>query len=506
MHACSLEGSTCFQLDTATPNLTGKATSPVSFPEPLDKVRANVPEDYHNYADVFNKAQADTLALHQPYDLKISLEEGTWPPLGPIYSLSASELAALLEFIDEHLATGFIRPSHSPHGAPVLFVCKKDGSLQLCVDFWGLNKISHKDCYPLLLISDLLDTPNKARIYSKIDLQHTYHLVRIADGDEWKTAFRTRYGSFEWLVMPFGLSNTPAAFQRFMNDIFADLLDICVIIYLDDILIYSEDLASHKDHVHKVLKHLQKHGLYAQEDKCEFHKTLVEFLSFILTPKGLVMADDKVKTIQDWPEPRKVKDIQSFLSFANFYWWFIFGYSDITVPLTQLTRKGTPWDFTQECGDAFNLLKKAFITAPILTHWIPDAPLIIETDASNYALATILSTRTSDGKLHPITFHSQTFTAPKLNYDVHNKELLAIFEVFQRWRHYLEGSTSQIDVITDHKNLEYFCTMKLLTRRQVWWSEYLSQLLHPCNIVPNSGLWTSGPSTLHLSPSPYTLQ
>jgi RNase H-like domain found in reverse transcriptase len=214
----------------------------------------------------------------------------------------------------------------------------------------------------------------------------------------------------------------------------------------------------------------------------DFYSTLAtarhiyeHIISTILTPEGLVMADDKVKTIQDWPEPRKVKDIQSFLGFANFYRRFIFGYSDITVPLTRLTRKGTPWDFTQECRDAFNLLKKAFITAPILTHWIPGAPLIIETDASDYALATILSTCTSDDELHPIAFHSQTFTAPELNYDVHDKELLAIFEVFQHWHHYLEGSASQIDVITDHKNLEYFCTTKLLTRRQVRWSEYLSQ-------------------------------
>ena len=320
-----------------------------------------------------------------------------------------------------------------------------------------------------------MDAPKKARVYTKIDLWHTYHLVRIADGDEWKTAFRTRYGSFEWLVMPFGLSNAPAAFQRFMNDIFADLLDVCIVIYLDDILIYSEDLASHKNHVREVLKHLRKHGLYAREDKCEFHKTSVEFLGFILTPEGLIMADDKVKTIQDWPEPQKVKDIQSFPGFANFYRRFIFGYSDITVPLTQLTRKGTIWDFTQECRDAFNLLKKAFTTAPILTHWIPDAPLVVETDASDYALAAILSTRTSDSDLHPIAFHSRTFTAPELNYDVHDKELLAIFEAFQRWCHYLEGSASQIDVVTDHKNLEYFCTTKLLTRRQVRWSEYLSQ-------------------------------
>ena len=179
------------------------------------------------------------------------------------YSLSQSELQTLREFIDEHLRIGFICLTTSPHGAPVLFIRKKDGSLRLCVDFRGLNKISKKDRYPLLFISDLLTTAGKARLYTTIDLRHAYHLVRIAEGDEWKTAFCTHYGLFEWLVMPFGLTNAPAALQRFMNDIFSDLLDVHVIIYLDDILVYSDDPTEHTKHVREVLRHLRKHGLFA---------------------------------------------------------------------------------------------------------------------------------------------------------------------------------------------------------------------------------------------------
>ncbi|KAF7770963.1 hypothetical protein Agabi119p4_6937 [Agaricus bisporus var. burnettii] len=434
-----------------------------------------IPDEYHDFTDVFSKKRADTLPPHRHYDLKIDLEDGTSPPIGPIYSLSHTELDALHDFIDENLSIGFIRPATSPHGAPVLFVKKKDGSLRLCVDFRGLNRISRKDRYPLPLISDLLDSPRKARIYTKIDLRHAYHLVRIADGDEWKTAFCTRYGSFEWLVMPFGLTNAPAAFQRFMNDIFQDLLDVCATIYLDDILIYSDNPLQHRKHVREVLRRLREHGLYARADKCEFNSESVEYLGYILSPGGLTMSSDKVKTIQDWPEPRKVKDVQSFLGFANFYRRFIYGYSDIVVPLTRLTRKGTPWNFSSEAWEAFETLKKAFTTAPVLTHWIPDSQLIIETDASDYALAAILSTITSDGNIHPIAFHSRTFTAPELNYDTHDKELLAIFEAFRIWRHYLEGASLPVDVVTDHKNLEYFATTKLLTRRQARWSEYLSQ-------------------------------
>jgi len=290
--------------------------------------------------------------------------------------------------------------------APILFVKKKDGSLRLCVDFRGLNRLTKKDRYPLPLISDLLDAPGKARIYTKIDLRHAYHLVQIAEGDKAKTTFRTRYSSFEWLVISKGLTNVPSTFQRFMNEVFSDLIDVSVIIYLDDILIYSKNLAEHRKHVKKVLRRLQKHGIFAHANKCEFHAERVEYLGYILSPEGHSMDQAKVKTIQDWPELRKVRDIQSFLSFTNFYRCFVFNYSDIVVPLTRLTRKGIPFQFTDKAREAFNLLKGAFTTTPILTHWILDRPIIIETDALDYALAAILSIVAEDGKLHPVAFHS----------------------------------------------------------------------------------------------------
>jgi len=378
--------------------------------------------------------------------------------------LSKFKQETLKEFIDENLTNGFIRSMLSPHGALVLFVKKKDGSLRLCVDFRGLNRITKKDQYPLPLISNLLDSPHKARIYTKIDLRHAYHLVYIAEGDKWKTAFRTRYGAFKWSVMPFGLTNAPAAFQCFMNDMFSDLLNVCLVVYLDNILIYSDDITQHWSHVKEVLKRLQKAELYAKAEKCEFHSDSVKYLGYVLSPSGLTMSDAKVKTIQEWLKPKKVKDIQSFLGFANFYRRFIFNYSNIVIPLTRLTRKNTLWNFDNDCRIAFNTLKQAFTSAPILTHWILDAQLIVETDASDYALAAILSIMTKDNEIHPVAFYSRTFSAPELNYDVHDKELLAIFEAFKIWRHYLEGSASPIDIVTDHKNLEYFSTTKILMR------------------------------------------
>src|SRR6202030_1022553 len=185
-----------------------------------------------------------------------------------------------------------------------------------------------------------------------------YHLVCITEGDKWKTAFRTQYGSYEWLVMPFGLTNAPTAFQHFINDVFSDLLAKTMIVYLDDILVYSNDLELHVEHVWEVLRHLRANGLFTHPGKCFFHTEEVEYLGFLLSLKGLTMDPGKVKVIWEWPEPCKVKDIQSFLGFANFHWRFILRYSDIVVPLTQLTRKSIAWNFSAECLKAFETLKE----------------------------------------------------------------------------------------------------------------------------------------------------
>jgi hypothetical protein len=302
-----------------------------------------------------------------------------------------------------------------------------------------------------------------------------YHLVHIVEGDEWKTAFCTCYGSYEWMVIPEGLTNAPATFQHFMNNIFSDMLDVSVVIYLNDILIYSDNISKHKKHVHEVLQQLHKHGLYAKPEKCFFHTTSVDFLSFILSPEGLTMDPTKVQVIQDWPEPWKVKDVQSFLGFTNFYCHFIYNYSSIAIPLMRLTRKGILWKFTEDSRIAFQVLKDTFTTAPVLLHWMPDAPIIVETDASNYAIAAILSTQTPDNNIHPVAFYSCSLNPSELNYNTHDKELLAIYSAFCIWQHYLEGPVYPVDVITDHKNLEYFSTTHLLTHCQLCWSEYLSQ-------------------------------
>ena len=265
-----------------------------------------------------------------------------------------------------------------------------------------------KDRYLLPQITDLLDSPCKARFYSKIDLWHTYHLIRIQEGDEWKTTFRTHYRSFEWCVMPFGLTNAPAVFQHLMNNVFLDLLNICILVCLDNILIHFDILEEHRRYIREVLLRRWNNKLYAHGDKCSFLGDTIEYLGFILSPNSLSISPGKVSTILEWPELCKVKDIQSFLGFANCYRRFISDYSKIIVLLTHLTRKGTLWDFSDACQSSFKSLK-AFTTALVLARWNPGDPLIVETDMSDYALGAILSTIDPlDNQVHPIAFHART--------------------------------------------------------------------------------------------------
>jgi len=286
-----------------------------------------IPPEYHEFADLFSKTEAKKLPPHRPYDHQIPLEPGTTPPFGTIYSLSPMELETLQKYIEDNLNKGFIRHSQAPCGAPVLFVKKADGSLRLCVDYRGLNKISKKNRYPLPLIRELLDRISRAKYFTKMDVRDRYHRLRIATGEEWKTGFRCRYGLFEYTVMPFGLCNAPGTFQHYMNDTFRDFLDKFLIIYLDDLLIYSDTLTEHKRHVRLVLERLRQAELCLKPSKCEFHVQEISFLGFVVGSQGVQMDPSKVAAITSWPVPKSVHDIRVFLGLANFYRRFIDNFS-----------------------------------------------------------------------------------------------------------------------------------------------------------------------------------
>jgi len=299
---------------------TATATSDPLNSKEFESLCNQIPPEYHNFLDVFSKSKADKLPDHNPaYDHHINLEEGKQSPFGPIYSLSEVRSTALHDFLQENLTCNFICPSQSACGAPVLFVKKKDSSLQLCVNWCRLNTITKKDQYPLPLIPNLLDRLHGSCIYTKIDLWGTYNLVQIAPSNKWKTAFWTHYGSFDFLVMHFSLTNALATFQQLMNTIFADCLDYFVVVYLDDILIFSKNPEEHTNHVCKVLMHLQKNSLFAKPEKCKFSVNTTEFLGFVISPNSISMSKSKVDAILQWPTPKNLKQVQSFLGFANFY-------------------------------------------------------------------------------------------------------------------------------------------------------------------------------------------
>jgi hypothetical protein len=257
--------------------------------------------------------------------------------------------------------------------------------------------VTVKNRYPLPLIGEIMDRLVGAKVYTKLDLRNAYHRIRIREGDEWKTAFRTRYGHFEYLVMPFGLANAPATFQAYINQALKGLVDVSCVVYLDDILIYSRNREKHAQHVKEVLKRLRKHNLYAKLSKCNFGVERVEFLGHILSPEGIQMDTRKLSAIASWPEPRSYRDVQVFLGFANYYRRFIYGFSKIAAPLNEILkgmkngRKTGPFTYTDEAASAFRRLREALTRASVLQHFDPEKPIRFETDASGFAIAGILS-------------------------------------------------------------------------------------------------------------------
>lgn len=451
-----------------------------------------LPEYLKDFKDVFDVDAAAMLPHRGKFDHAIVTTADQDPPYGPLYNLSQTELKVLRDYLEEATKRGWIRRSTSPAGAPILFVKKKNNAgLRLCVDYRGLNKITIKNRHPLPLISETLDRLQGSKVFTKLDLKDAYYRIRIREGDEWKTAFRTRYGHFEYLIMPFGLANAPATFQAYISQALVGLVDISCVVYMDDILIYTDDdsgsLWRHHEHVKEVLVRLRKFKLYANIKKCEFDTDRVEFLGFVVNTKGISMEPSRVDSITGWPAPRNFKELQSFLGFANFYRRFIDGYSKSVRPLTDMLKgmqagvKTRHFVWTMDQQESFDLLKRKFTEAPVLTHFDPQLPILLETDASGFAIGAVLSQRQdrykgilTSAQWHPIAFYSRKMTDAETRYETHDGELLAIVEAFRHWRHYLEGSQWPVVVRTDHNSLKHFMTQKQLNRRQARWAERLA--------------------------------
>ena len=430
----------------------------LSFSHPFPPVEEidlpNVPPEYLDLRQVFSKACASSLPPHRPYDCAIDLLPGTSPPKGRIYSLSPPERETMDKYISESLAAGIIRPSSSPAGAGFFFVEKKDKSLRPCIDYRGLKNITVKNRYPLPLMSTAFELLQGACIFSKLDLRNAYHLLRVRQGDEWKTAFNTPTGHYEYLVLPFGLSNTPSQFQALINDVLRDFLNKFVFVFLDDILIFSPTPEVHRCHVKQVLQRLLENQLYVKAEKCEFHKESVSFLGYVISPGNVNMDPGKVRAVTEWPTPSSRRQLQQFLGFANFYRRFIRNYSSVVAPLTALTSSKRSFEWGREAEKAFFTLKSRFTTAPILTTPDPAAQFVLEVDASDTGMGAILSQRSpTDSKMRPCAFFSCRLSPAERNYGIGDRELLAIKLALEEWRHWLEGVDTPFIVWTDHKNL-----------------------------------------------------
>jgi transposase InsO family protein len=447
-------------------------------PEPeetKESLKQKVPPALHAYLDFFSKRESDTLAPHRMIDHKIELTAENTLGFCHLNKHSLEELTTMREYLAANLAKGFVVSSKAPFASPVLFARKPDGSLRFCVDYRKLNALTKKNRYPLPLIDETLARLSKAKIFTKLDIRQAFHRIRISPESEELTAFRTRYGLFQYRVLPFGLTNGPATFQSYINDALMDLLDVICTAYLDDILIYSEDELQHEAHVKQVIERLRTAGLQADIKKCEFNVKRTKYLGFIVSTNGIQVDPEKVKVIAEWPYPRTVKGVQSFLGFCNFYRRFIRDYSKVAAPLTQLTRADHEFVFDEKCQQAFVRLRTLLMNAPLLAHYDVDSQCMLETDASDTVIGAVFSQKGLDGEWHPVAYFSKTMAPAETNYPIYDKEMLAIVKTLQYWRAELEGTKDHITVLTDHKALEYFMTTKLLSARQARWAEILSR-------------------------------
>ena len=432
----------------------------------------NIEEDKGNMAHLVGDNRLDTLIKKFkdvfPADLpkelpprrliehEIKIDNQVKPPNTPPYRLSFTEQEELKKQLQILSNSNLIRPSNSPFGSPVLFVKKKSGELRMCVDFRALNNITVKNRYPLPRIDDMLDQLSNAKVFSKLDLTSGYWQVRVKDEDIAKTAFSTRYGHYEFLVMPFGLCNAPATFQYLMNSIFHEFLDNFVVVYLDDIMVYSRNMEDHLRHLELVFGKLKENKLYVKLKKCKFLQSSVEYLGHIVGNNSIKPDKNKVEAIQQWETPRNSKEVMAFMGLANFYRKFVKDFSKITVPLTNVMGKKAKFCWDKDQAVAFEIGR-----------------FRVHTDASEFAIGAVLEQEDLEEKnIKPIAYFSMKLHGGQVRYATHIKELYAIVKALENWRQYLDGC--QFDVFTDHYSLQYLRTQSQLTKLQARWVEKLA--------------------------------
>ncbi|WVZ84833.1 hypothetical protein U9M48_031820 [Paspalum notatum var. saurae] len=398
-----------------------------------------------DFPDVFPE-ELPGLPPDRDVEFAIELVPGTAPVSRRPYRMAPDELKELKVQLQEQLDKGFICPSSSHWGCPALFVEKKDqGGKRLCVDYRPLNVVTVKNKYPLPHIDILFDQLVGAKVFSKIDLRSGYYHIKIREEDIPKTAFSTRYGSYEYLVKSFGLTNAPAFFMYMMNSVFMNELDKFIVVFIDDILVYSKSEKEHEEHLRIVLAQLREHKLYAKFSKCAFWLKEVSFLGHILSKKGVAVDPSKVEDVLNWKQPETVTEIRSFLGLAGYYRRFIKDFSKTAKPMTSLTKKNAKYLWSPKCEEAFQTLKRLLTFAPALAQPDVTKPFDVYCDASSNGLGYVLI---QEGRV--IAYASRQLRKHEANYPTHDLELAAVVHALKIWRHYLLGNTCHI--YTDHKS------------------------------------------------------
>jgi hypothetical protein len=445
-------------------------------------------EDIHvvqEFSDVFSD-DLPGMPPERAIEFKIELQPSTTPISKALYKMSWEELADSKIQLKDLLDKGFIRPSSSPWGRPALFVSKKDKGLRLCVDYQLLNAVTIKNMYPLPRIDILFDQLVGAQVFSKIDLYSGYHQIKICDEDIPTTAFSTRYGLYEYLVMSFGLTNALAHFIYLMNSVFMPELDKFVVVFIDDILVYSKSMEDHEEHLWVMLQRLRDHQLYTKFSKCEFWINEVPFLGHVISSEGIAVDPSKVRDVLDWEPPKFVHQVWSFLGLVGYYRRFILNFSNISKPITELLKKGTKYVWRKECDEAFQTLKKLLTTSPVLAQPNITKPFDIYCDASGTRLGCVLM---QEGRV--ISYSSWQLRRHEEHYPTHDLELAAMVMALRTWWHYLLGNV--VHIYTNHKSLNYIFTQPNLNMRQRRWLELIKDYelevhYHPgkANVVTNT--------------------
>jgi hypothetical protein len=402
------------------------------------------------YPDIFTE-ELPGMPPDRDIEFIIELLPGTPSISKRPYRMHVNELVELKKQIAELQSKGFIRPSSSPWAAPVLFVEKKDGTQWMCVDYRSLNEVTVKNKYPLPRIKDLFDQMKGESVFSKIDLRSEYHQLKIWESDIPKTSFRTRYGLYEYTVMSFGLTNAPAHFKYLMNKVFMEYLDKFVVVFIDDILIFSKTKEEHEKQLRMVLEKLRSNQLYAKFSKCEFWLTEVAFLGHVISVGGISVDPSKVKDVLNWMPPTNASEIRSFLGLAGYYRRFIKDFSKIAKPMMKMLEKNKAFEWTKECQASFEELRKHLTSAPVLV--LPDLTkkFDIYCDASRQGLGCVLM---QEGQV--VCYASRQLRNHEENYPTNDLELAAVVHALKIWRHYLNGH--QCEIYSDHKSFKYIFT------------------------------------------------